>query len=162
MVEPVTDAGDGFVQAALRSDNPGADPCACGLAMVSRVGHAYNEEAFRYLLAVQRKRSERSGKPFLLLLVALQDDPGIDSRIPAPIAQRLFSTLCRTFRESDVLGWYRDQRVVGAVLTGLSGDEATSDLIVRRATRPLVESLPPFMSSRLQIHVCQIQPTLTA
>src|SRR5580765_6435591 len=36
-----------------------SDQCSCGLAMA---GHpsAYNEEAFRYLLAIERERSEHS------------------------------------------------------------------------------------------------------
>jgi hypothetical protein len=140
-----------------------SERCSCGLAMVSRIGHAYNEEAFRYLLAVQRKRSERSGRPFLLLLVSLHDPTGADGVFPRPVAQELFSAMCRAFRETDFMGWYREQRVAGAVLTELEGtsQDDVSDLIVARASERLVEALPPFISSRLQIHICQIQPTLT-
>ena len=162
MAATVPPTGGAVLDALARPVDPAADPCACGLAIVSRVGHAYNEEAFRYLLAVQRKRSERSGRAFLLLLVALQDSLGIDDRIPSSIAQRLFASLFRTFRESDVVGWYREKRVIGVVLTDLENDAELSDPIVHRATRPLVDSVPPFISSRLQIHVCQIQPTLSA
>src|SRR2546422_1060554 len=41
-----------------------------------RLGQAYNEQAFRYFLAIERKRSERSGHPFLLLLVDLKEQEG--------------------------------------------------------------------------------------
>ena len=43
--------------------------CSCGVAFEGRLGQAYNEEAFRYFLAIERKRAERSHRTFLLLLV---------------------------------------------------------------------------------------------
>src|SRR5688572_1911206 len=93
--------------------------CSCGLAADSRLGHAYNEEAFRYLLAVQQRRAERSDRPFLLLLVDLEQDEGLGVRIEPAIARRIFASLWRALREADVIGWYREERTAGAVLTQL-------------------------------------------
>ena len=60
----------------LRHLGGGVDGCSCGVALESRLGQAYNEEAFRYFLAVERTRSERSGRPFLLVLVDLKEHAG--------------------------------------------------------------------------------------
>src|SRR5207248_10164060 len=47
------------------------DRCTCGFA-VEGAEHSYNEEAFRYFLELERKRSQLSNRPFLLLLVDLR------------------------------------------------------------------------------------------
>src|SRR5258705_3194143 len=47
-----------------------ASSCTCALSLTAN-GAAYNEEAFRYLLDVERERFEASNQPFVLLLVDL-------------------------------------------------------------------------------------------
>ncbi len=66
-----------FGQVLLGSDwnecraSAGADELTSDRSMAADVsdGGTYSEEAFRYLLAIERKRAERCGRPFLLLLV---------------------------------------------------------------------------------------------
>lgn len=92
--------------------------CACGMAMEGRWGQAYNEEAFRYFLAIERKRAERAGHPVLLLLVDLKEEPGaVRTRIDTRLAGKLFSCLRLYLRDTDIIGWYREGLVAGAVLT---------------------------------------------
>jgi hypothetical protein len=139
-----------------------SDQCSCDVAVDSRLGHAYNEEAFRYLLGVQQKRSQRSDRSFLLLLVDLKDQPGLGGRIDPATARKLFSGLWRALREVDVIGWYREERIAGAVLTEF-GNGAVADvsrLIVQRVTDTLAEAVSPSIARRLQVRVCQIQPRL--
>jgi hypothetical protein len=136
------------------------DRCTCGLAKDGRVD-AYNEEAFRYLLRLERRRSERSRRPFLLILVDLQNEPEGDYT-PPPGPDRLFASLCRALRESDVVGWYREERIAGAVLTG-QGDPSWIDVAARitgRVTDALSQALPLPASRRLQVRAHQIHPTL--
>jgi hypothetical protein len=139
-----------------------SDRCSCDLAVDSRFGYAYNEEAFRYLLAVQQKRSQRSERPFLLLLVELTEQPGAAARIDATTARKLFSSLWRALREADVIGWYRDARVAGAVLTEARNESwaDVSQRIVQRVTDALTGSMPPSVSRRLQVRICHMQPRL--
>ena len=65
--------------------------CSCGVALESRLGQAYNEEAFRYFLAIERKRAERSRRSILLLLIDMKKQPGMSGRIPPVVAARIFS-----------------------------------------------------------------------
>jgi hypothetical protein len=138
------------------------DGCSCGLTIGSRIGQAVNEEAFRYLLGVQRKRSERSAQPFLLLLVDLGTPPRLDIRIDPALARKLFSGMCRARRETDLVGWHREGRIAGAVLTG-RGEEAWADdgrIVAQRVRDALVEDLPSPAAQRLRVQVHRIRPNL--
>jgi hypothetical protein len=129
----------------------------------SRRGDAYNEEAFRYLLSIERKRSERSGRAFLLLLVDLKEQPGASLRIDPIVAGKLFSALWRCLRETDFVGWYREDRVAGAVLLTQLVDGPLMEvcgLVGQRVNAALSEGLPPDVMRRLRVNVCQLPPRL--
>jgi hypothetical protein len=129
----------------------------------SRRGDAYNEEAFRYLLSIERKRSERSGRAFLLLLVDLKEQPGASLRIDPIVAGKLFSALWRCLRETDFVGWYREDRVAGAVLLTQLVDGPLMEvcgLVGQRVSAVLSEGLPPDVMHRLRVNVCQLPPRL--
>jgi len=134
-----------------------SDRCPCGVALEGRLGQAYNEQAFRYFLAVERKRSERSGCPFLLLLVDLKEQSGVTVRIDPMVAPKLFSALWLCLRETDCIGWYREERVAGAVLTELGDRHPTEvcSLVGQRVSRVLSEGLPANVAHRLQVRVYQ-------
>jgi hypothetical protein len=132
--------------------------------MGNRLGQAFNEEAFRYLLEVQRKRSERSHEPFLLLLVDLETEPGPGIRIDPALARKLFAGLWRALRETDLIGWYRDERVAGAVLSE-RGEDSWADvarIVARRVTDALAEDVRSPVARRLRVRVHHIQPNLAA
>jgi hypothetical protein len=140
--------------------NSNEEPDARSLAPEDPAGRAYNEAAFRYFLANERIRSERSERPFLLLLVELKKEQGAGARFDIAAAAQLFMGLGRCLRETDFVGWYRDRRLVGAVLTQLP-DAAGVDLcrVVReRASSALAECLPSDMLSRLQMRIFQLPP----
>jgi hypothetical protein len=128
-------------------------------------GEAYNEQAFRYFLEIERHRSELSGRPFLLLLVDLKRDfvSELEPLIHAHTARQLFSALTRCLRDTDFLGWYREQRTIGAVLTQdtPSAGAGLSDLVAGRVTNGLRQQLPVSLSGRLHLRVYQL-PSSTA
>jgi hypothetical protein len=145
----------------VSSKTGASDRCTCGLAQRGRLD-AYNEEAFWYLLRVERRRSERSRRPFLLVLVVLQKEPADHVRVFRPLVDKVFSSLSRVLRETDVIGWYRDGQIAGALLTG-HGDAAWTDIsahITERISDALARTLSAPVSRRLQVHAYQIQPTL--
>src|SRR3989442_10443803 len=96
-----------------------ADRCLSSVALGGRLGQAYNEQAFRYFLAIERKRSERSGHPFLLLLGDLKDQDGASANFDSIVANNLFSNLRLFLRETDFVCWYREWHLAAAVLTVL-------------------------------------------
>lgn len=130
--------------------------CSCGVAREDRLGRAYNEEAFSYLLATEQKRSERSGRPFLLLLLDLTEPAGGGSvRIDTKVAASLFSSLEFGLRETDVVGWYREGRVAGALLTDLGHGPETDipDRVGQRISGAVGGALPWHIVRRLRVRV---------
>jgi hypothetical protein len=132
------------------------------VASDNRLGQAYSEDAFRYLLTFERKRSERSGCVFLLLLVDLKEEPGQSVRIDSLVSSKIFSRLCLCLRETDFVGWYREERVAGAVLTQLDPGPRpeVSRAVRQRVSAVLGEGLPPDVTRRLQVRVYQLGPSL--
>lgn len=76
-----------------------------------------SEEAFRRMIAIERKRTERSKEPFLLMLLESVDDRGSKSRRGA--LDRAVDSLLPSTRETDVVGWYKGRTVAGVMYTGL-------------------------------------------
>lgn len=118
-------------------------------------GSAYSEEVFRHFLAIERKRAERSGRPFLLLLADLAEQASSETRINTDLAVKLFSGLSRCLRETDFIGWHREERVAGAVLTELGGGSGgeIDHQVGQRVGAALRTSLPAEVARRLQISV---------
>lgn len=123
----------------------------------------YDEAAFQYLLGVEQRRSDRSGRPFLLILIGRPEVPGEESRIDPEVAVTLFSRLSNSLRETDFIGWYQFGHLAGAVLTEL-GEGARLDIleIVRhKVSGDLFEGLPSDVARRLRVQVSRY-PTLEA
>jgi hypothetical protein len=112
-------------------------------------GPVYDEQAFRYFLDIERKRAERSSRPFLLLLVDLEDRSGSNGLIDSDVAARLFEGLRQCVRETDFVGWFSEGRVAGAVLTqysNLAGTDVAS--VVDERVREVLSSSVPIQTAR--------------
>ena len=138
-----------------------------GLTWTDGSGQAYDQEAFRYFLALERSRSARSNRPFLLLLVGIRrrTDRSIRRRrIDPALAGRLFSALWLCIRETDFIGWYREERLAGAVLTQRAdGSEAGKPRQAReRVIRAMAERLPKDVVDRLHVRVCRVSSYMKA
>jgi hypothetical protein len=134
---------------------------SCGAALEGRTGQAYNEEAFRYFLAVERKRAGRSRRSFLLLLVSIKKRSGVSGPIRPVVATSIFSGLWLGVREVDFIGWFREGRVAGAVLT--QGADPLAPDVARRISQRLTETLRVRVTAdvarRLRVRVLQLRPT---
>ena len=76
-----------------------------------------DETSFRRMIAIERKRSERSKEPFLLMLVNSGSDS--QSKTGREVLEKLLEVLLRSSRETDVVGWYKQDGTVGVMFTGL-------------------------------------------
>lgn len=133
------------------------ESCTCGFVSAGAASQAYNEEAFRYFLDVERRRAEVSNRPFVLLLVDLTKQMAAP-QMGAADARKLLSALAECVRETDFTGWYREGSVAGAVLTQHS-DTADADLqeAVRvRIERLLAAHLPIQLASALRVRVYEL------
>ena len=121
------------------------------------VGSMYNEEAFRYLLSSESKRSVRSKYSFKILLVYSVDKQGLIVQMDREVVDTVAEALMRTVRETDYIGWYLEGRVVGGVLTVLGQDSEVE--VSARIQQRLMEIFRAEVSTekngRLQIRICQ-------
>jgi hypothetical protein len=132
------------------------EQCTCGHALTGNAA-VYNEEAFRYLLDIERKRFEASLQPFVLVLVDLTRQAGHSERMPGGLSSKIFATLTCTLRDTDVIGWYREDRAIGVVLTHL-GDAPVAEItqsMSARITRALGRHLPGETGRRLKVRLYQ-------
>jgi lipopolysaccharide/colanic/teichoic acid biosynthesis glycosyltransferase len=90
-----------------------------------------SEEPFRRMISLERKRSERSQRPFVLLLIDTGRDETGDRQ-----GRTLLGTLAAlqgAIRETDVTGWYTTNSVLGVIFTeiGLDKDAILSTILSR-------------------------------
>jgi hypothetical protein len=142
-----------MLRVAERSSNNVALPEGCG--------PVYNEEAFRYFLQIERKRASRSNSRFLLLLVDLKRDERQSASFDSATGVKLFAAMLPCLRETDFIGWYRQERVASAVLTqiGETPGVEVSTLVADRVREALGQNLPSSLSGRLQVRVYQVPAT---
>jgi hypothetical protein len=119
-----------------------------------QVVQAYNEAAFRYFLAVDRRRAKRCRRSLLLVLAAVQESPGRSATLTEVTSAALFSGLRECFREIDIVGWYRQGRIAAAVLVqGVKVSGETPHLIAKRVLSTLKKRLPPAQEQHLRVRI---------
>src|SRR6476661_4053638 len=76
------------------------------------------EEWFASALRLERKRTERSRKPFVLVLLNIESFASLNGSRQSFVDQ-VVNALASFMRETDVTGWYRDGSVLGNIFTEL-------------------------------------------
>lgn len=77
-----------------------------------------SEEVFRRMISLERKRSERTQRPFVLLLM---DTGGTEATAKnGRILLDILSALQAATRETDVMGWYETNAAVGVMFTEIT------------------------------------------
>jgi lipopolysaccharide/colanic/teichoic acid biosynthesis glycosyltransferase len=88
----------------------------------------YPEAAFDRMLYLERKRTERSRRPFLLMLLnveRLSSSPEDSS-----LAKAIRTALPSSIRETDIRGWFEQGKVIGIIFTEMNSiDDIVKDKI---------------------------------
>ena len=109
------------------------------------------EKTFLTILYTERKRTERSGKPFLLTLI---DTHTIMSAPFYPeILNDIKSVLLKSKRETDICGWYEYEARIGMIFTDIDSIETQEarEAISSKIRRNLSESIPPEIMDELLV-----------
>ncbi|WP_353063296.1 sugar transferase [Tunturibacter psychrotolerans] len=109
------------------------------------------EETFKRMIAVERKRTERSREPFLLML--LEGGNHQSSEKNGKALDNTLSVLPISIRETDVIGWYTDRTAVGVMFTGLSCTDKNSILsaIINKVSTTLRDQLTTDQFNQISI-----------
>jgi lipopolysaccharide/colanic/teichoic acid biosynthesis glycosyltransferase/uncharacterized protein (DUF2267 family) len=99
------------------------------------------EESFRRTLALEQKRTERSLKPFLLMLI--EGEKLFQANRRQKALQKVLSSLSNSIRETDVTGWFKDNFIVGVIFTEVGSPEAgaSPEAILERVVAALRQNL---------------------
>lgn len=88
------------------------------------------EAMFIRMLRLERRRTERSGRPFVLVLISgdhLREGPD------GALIDCLVSALVRTTRETDILGWYKRYKILGLLMPEIGhADSLTIETITSK------------------------------
>ena len=144
----------------LRADMPESARARAIRSLDGRSGAAYGEETFLHLLAIERARADRASQRLHLLLATIEPGGGKPISIPQASARRLFEALSLLLRETDIMGWYEQARVVGAVLSAPADSPGFEDpsLIEQRIEDGLRKKLPASLARDLRVRITQHGP----
>ena len=79
-----------------------------------------SEELFSHLLVMERKRSERSNRPFVLLSVKAKDRLDPES---SPAGKATLEALAAATRGTDIVGWVEWPTVIGVIFSEIGAAE---------------------------------------
>jgi exopolysaccharide biosynthesis polyprenyl glycosylphosphotransferase len=118
-------------------------------AEFSRDSEILTAESFRRMIALERKRSERSRKPFMLLLLDMGGR--LPSENSGKTLARVLPALSLSTRETDIIGWYAQDLVVGVVFTEIGPENSLAGVIITRVTETLRNNLALEQFNQLNI-----------
>ena len=88
------------------------------------------ENSFIQLLRLERRRTERSGRPFMLALIKCEN---FHLKSDNVLLDSIIGAIAETTRETDLLGWYEYGSTLGLLMTELGVINAsTSDIISQK------------------------------
>jgi lipopolysaccharide/colanic/teichoic acid biosynthesis glycosyltransferase len=110
-----------------------------------------SENAFMSMLYLERRRAERGQKRFLLLLVDVKDAISGKQRILT--VQKISRTLCTITRETDIIGWYVYDHILGVIATeiGNASSTAVREKMSQKFRVALLDALGPDKASQISL-----------
>ncbi len=101
--------------------NPvGQSPSALSAVPISDVVAIPSEKQFGELLCLERRRAERSKKPFLLMLLDLRK--AIEHDLSGNLINNVWASVCSASRDSDIRGWYLQDNTLGIIFVEIKPD----------------------------------------
>ena len=115
-----------------------------------------SQDLFARTLYVERKRTERSGRSFVLML--LESTRLLNPEGDHQALEQVLLALSRSSRDTDTRGWYKEGSTIGVIFTELGADvdgRAVADALLSKVTKALTSTLTisQINEIRLTFHV---------
>lgn len=114
-----------------------------------------DQELFTTMLRLERKRTERSHRRFILML--LESSGLLKAEDKENVFQRILHALSRSTRETDIKGWYKEKLVLGVIFTEIGAAEGKSvtNALLAKITNALgtTLSIEQINAVRLSFHI---------
>jgi lipopolysaccharide/colanic/teichoic acid biosynthesis glycosyltransferase len=114
-------------------------------------GHPFYSKAhFHHLLRIERRRTDRSQKPFLLMLL---DISTLVAELPSKeILEKLNAAMITALRETDIRGWCDHNRIIGVIFTEMASlDEPSIEVLFRKIHSRLSEKFAAELLIKINI-----------
>jgi lipopolysaccharide/colanic/teichoic acid biosynthesis glycosyltransferase len=138
-------------QRARRSKGPKAMP-ALDSSVATRAGFL-QEETFHSMLTLERRRAERSRKPFVLMV--LEAGAFVEAEAGDRCMAQVTSVLLKSTRETDLVGWYKKGMMLGVIFTEISQEFTTpiTEILRSKVVNALRKELSSKVTSKLVVTV---------
>ncbi len=111
------------------------------------------EEPFLQVLNVEQRRTERSGRRFVLLL--MHCSPLRSAASPRKSLESILNTLSASIRATDITGWYKQGSVIGVIFTeiGSACEKEVTRTLRAKAAKVLSTALGSEQANQIDIHL---------
>lgn len=118
---------------------------------VSRLKELLQEDTFHTMLTLERRRAERSRKPFVLMLLDAQRL--FSKGVPEKLLRQLINAISTSTRETDLVGWYKQGRVMGVIFTEVNVNDRTpiTQLLLTKIVKSLHHHLDLQLASKVVV-----------
>jgi len=109
------------------------------------------ESTFHSVLTLERRRAERSRKPFVLMLL----DANSENGATAGILRQAVQVILATKRETDPIGWYEHDGILGVIFTEVNpvGKRPIGETLRAKIETALVKHLGQDFADRIAVTV---------
>ncbi len=109
------------------------------------------EESFHSMLTLERRRAERSRKPFVLML--LDASAFIEDKTADRFMSRVSAVLLKSTRETDLIGWYEKGVILGVIFTEVTfeGEKTITEILHSKVLNALHAELSQKVVSSLVV-----------
>lgn len=111
--------------------------------------HVLLENVFHSMLTLERRRAERSRKPFVLMLL----DANLENGTAEEILIHAVEVVVATKRETDLVGWYRQGAILGIIFTevNLEGERPITETLRDKIQTAFIKHLGRDRAGRIAI-----------
>ncbi len=126
------------------------EPAAVADVDKVRGGRVFGEDVFHAMLALERRRAERSGQPFVLMLLDAHQRNGSSKKI----LHQAVGVITGSARETDLIGWYKRGAVIGVIFTQVAaGAPPVTEILRTKVATALVNCLGQETAKAIAISV---------
>jgi len=121
--------------------------------LASRRDEILGEQTLHAMLTLERRRAERSRKPFVLMLLDSHAVPKNGNGLA--FIEDLKSVVCEATRETDLIGWYEEGAILAVIFTEISleGTNPITEVLHSKVVAALRENLDHRLAPKLVVTV---------
>ncbi len=140
-------------EAEQESDFRSPSSSAASFSSASPSEEFCSETLFHEKLLRERQRTDRTGRPFLLMQIDLESlqkkEPKKNSKDLEHMERKLIAGICSPIRQTDIAGWFASSSVIGVIYTEIDKEKRFEirEKLTTRVREQLAEILGPELST---------------